>query len=80
MYHTNHSNWKFLKILNSHDEKELLKLSIFIKEGMKQLNWNILYFPLILTIFICFCTSNARHIIMMMYYLSYVLVQFIEIQ
>ena len=38
MNHTNHSNWKFKKILNSHDEKELLKLSIFIKEGMKQLN------------------------------------------
>ena len=31
MYHTNHSNWKFKKILNSYDEKELLKLSIFIK-------------------------------------------------
>ena len=28
----------FKKIINSHDEKELLKLSIFIKEGMKQLN------------------------------------------
>ena len=40
MYHTNtnDSNWKFKKIINSHDEKELLKLSIFIKEGMKQLN------------------------------------------
>ena len=38
MYHTNHSNWKFKKMLNSHDEKELLKLSIFVKEGMKQLN------------------------------------------
>ena len=38
MYHTNHSNWKFKKIPNCHDEKELLKLSIFIKEGMKQLN------------------------------------------
>ena len=38
MYHTNNSNWKFKKILNSDDEKELLKLFIFIKEGMKQLN------------------------------------------
>ena len=37
-YHSNHSNWKFEKILNSHDEKELLKLSILEKEGMKQLN------------------------------------------
>ena len=81
MYYTNHSNWKFFKkILNSHDEKELLKLSIFIKEGMEQLNRYILCIPFILTIFICFCTSYARHIIMMMYYLSYVFVQFIEIQ
>ena len=24
MYHTNDSNWKFKKILNFHDEKELL--------------------------------------------------------
>ena len=38
MYHTNYSNWKFKKKLNSHDEKELLKLSIYIKDGMKQLN------------------------------------------
>ena len=38
VYHTNHANWKLKKIINSHDEKDLLKLSIFIKEGMKQLN------------------------------------------
>ena len=38
MYHTNHSNWKLKKLLNSHDEKELFKLSIYIKEVMKQLN------------------------------------------
>ena len=36
MHYTNHSNWKFKKRI--HDEKELLKLSIYIKEGMKQLN------------------------------------------
>ena len=54
MYHTNHSNWTFKKMVNSPDEKELLKLSIYIKKGMKQLNWNILCISLILTIFICF--------------------------
>ena len=36
MYHTNHSTWKFKKIINSYDEKELLKLPIYIKDGMKQ--------------------------------------------
>ena len=32
MDHTNHSNWKLKKMLNPHDEKELLKLSIYIKK------------------------------------------------
>ena len=67
-----------MQYLNSHDEKEWLKLSIYIKDGMKQLNslrfayFNYLY------LFLYFWRTPYN--IMMMYYLSYVFVQFMEIQ